>query len=172
MFVITVARKPLSEPSVAANVLEHGTAAIHINACRVGSDPVSTHSRGANTAYPKQVGMKSVEESGRTQPQDVQDHAPRTGRWPANIVFEHLPGCILSGSRRIKGVGPGVGGGFKDRGYSGQAGRGSYTGTSFQGFADAEGMETIDVWECAPGCHVANLGDASHFFKQVKDADL
>ena len=35
---ICVARKPISEPSIAANVLKWGTGAINIDGCRVGSD--------------------------------------------------------------------------------------------------------------------------------------
>ena len=35
---ICLARKPLSEKSVAANVLKHGTGAINIDGCRVGTD--------------------------------------------------------------------------------------------------------------------------------------
>ena len=38
MIVITVARKPLSEGSVAANVLKHGTGGLNIDGCRVGTD--------------------------------------------------------------------------------------------------------------------------------------
>ena len=36
MFTLTLARKPLSEPSVTDNVLKHGTGALHIETVRVG----------------------------------------------------------------------------------------------------------------------------------------
>jgi len=37
MLVIHICRKPLSEPTVAANVLKHGTGALNIDACRIGA---------------------------------------------------------------------------------------------------------------------------------------
>ena len=44
---IVLARKPLTG-TVATNVLDHGTGALNIDGCRVGSEKVSTHSRGQN----------------------------------------------------------------------------------------------------------------------------
>jgi DNA modification methylase len=37
---ITVARKPLGEKTVAANVLAHGTGAINVDGCRVGTEEI------------------------------------------------------------------------------------------------------------------------------------
>jgi len=37
MLVIHICRKPLSEPTVSANVLKHGTGALNIDACRIGA---------------------------------------------------------------------------------------------------------------------------------------
>ncbi|MCT8166875.1 MULTISPECIES: DNA-methyltransferase [unclassified Pseudomonas] len=88
---VTVARKPLIG-TVAANVLAHGTGALNIDGCRVGSEVVSTHSRGANGAFPKRPGEKSAEESGRKKDQrDGLDHSERVGRWPANLVHDGSP---------------------------------------------------------------------------------
>ncbi|WP_443698586.1 DNA-methyltransferase [Pseudomonas sp.] len=85
---ITVARKPLIG-TVAANVLMHGTGAINIDGCRVGTESVSTHSRGSNAAFPKRPGESTVEESGRTVDQrDKLGHDERTGRWPANLIHD------------------------------------------------------------------------------------
>jgi site-specific DNA-methyltransferase (adenine-specific) len=85
---ITFARKPLIG-TIAANVLAHGTGAINVDGCRVGTDTVSTHSRGSNAAFPKRPGESTVEESGRTVDQrDGLDHSERTGRWPANILHD------------------------------------------------------------------------------------
>ena len=85
---ILVARKPLSG-TVAANVVEHGTGALNIDGCRVGSDIVSTHSRGSNGAFPKRPGEKTATESGRRKDQrDGLDHSERIGRWPANLIHD------------------------------------------------------------------------------------
>lgn len=85
---ITVARKPF-KGTIAANVMKHGTGAINIDKCRVGSEVVSTHSRGTNGAFPKRPGETSAEESGRKKDQrDGLDHSERIGRWPANLIHD------------------------------------------------------------------------------------
>jgi len=85
---ICVARKPLIG-TVSENVLTHGTGAMNIDGCRVGTDVVSTHSRGSNGAFPKRPGETSAEESGRKQDQrEGLDHSERVGRWPANIIHD------------------------------------------------------------------------------------
>ena len=85
---IIVARKPL-DGTVAQNVLKHGTGAINIDGCRVGSETISTHSRGTNGAFPKRPGETSAEESGRVQDQrEGLDHSERQGRWPANLIHD------------------------------------------------------------------------------------
>jgi DNA modification methylase len=86
---IVLARKPLSEKTVAANVLRWGTGALNIDGCRVGTETVSTHSRGSNGAFPKRPTERSAEESGRTADQRAGlDHSERTGRWPANVIHD------------------------------------------------------------------------------------
>ena len=85
---IVLARKPLTG-TVATNVLDHGTGALNIDGCRVGSEKVSTHSRGQNGAFPKRPGEVSAEESGRKKDQrGGLDHSERAGRWPANLVHD------------------------------------------------------------------------------------
>jgi hypothetical protein len=102
---IIVARRPL-DGTVAQNVLAHGAGAINVDACRVGIDVVSTHSRGANGAFPKRPGEKTAEESGRRQDQrEGLDHSGRVGRWPANVVWskdedEYILRNDLSASER------------------------------------------------------------------------
>lgn len=86
---ITVARKPF-KGTIAANVMAHGTGAINIDKCRVGSEVVSTHSRGANGAFPKRPGETTAEESGRKKDQrEGLDHSERIGRWPANLILSY-----------------------------------------------------------------------------------
>ena len=76
---IVMARKPLSEKSVADNVLEWGTGGINIDGCRVGNERVSTHSNGSGN-----TGDKGIYSSFGNQ----QGSEEREGRFPANIIFE------------------------------------------------------------------------------------
>ena len=85
---IIVARKPL-EGTVIENIREHGTGAMNIGGCKVGTDVVSTHSRGSNSAFPKRTGEKTATESDRKKDQrEGLDHSNRQGRWPANVIHD------------------------------------------------------------------------------------
>jgi DNA modification methylase len=88
---IVLARKPLAG-TVAATVLAHGTGALNIDGCRVGSEVRHNASclSSGNTAAP--VMTAGRETAGRET----------AGRWPANIIFDEAAGAELdaqSGTR-------------------------------------------------------------------------
>ena len=77
----TLARKPLSEKTVAANVLKWGTGGINVDGCRVGTETI-TQTR---------TKMKSWREfEGRTDIPDSADNSQTTtqGRFPANVIHD------------------------------------------------------------------------------------
>jgi len=82
---IVLARKPFSS-SVAANVLEHGTGAINVDGCRIGTEVFTAHGGGV-------VNFVPAIERGTN---------PRVGRWPANLILgcacdgDHDPGCAVA----------------------------------------------------------------------------
>jgi hypothetical protein len=77
---ITVARKPLIG-TVAANVLEHGTGAMNVEGCKVGSErrynPPAGNKAGGNSLNMSAVGM----------PQNASGHTVE-GRFPANVIHD------------------------------------------------------------------------------------
>lgn len=77
---IVLARKPLSEKSVAANVLRHGTGAVNVDGCRVGTERgvPSSHSTASST-----IGAIGI--SGQRIADELN---PNLGRWPANVVHD------------------------------------------------------------------------------------
>ena len=79
---ITLARKPLTG-TVAENVRDHGTGALHIDACRVGT-------RTANESGWATSGSKAS--ANRAMTGANYDRAPKaeagTGRWPANLLTD------------------------------------------------------------------------------------
>lgn len=79
-----LARKPLAEPNVASNVLEHGTGALNIDGCRVGSDVVGWGgaAAGGNTWNEENCGLAKGG-----------DARPVTGRFPANLILSHSDMC-------------------------------------------------------------------------------
>ena len=99
---------------------------------------------------------------------------PGRQRWPANFILQHDPRCEFLGVKRVRGTGPGTGGGMKKGKYSGTRGKGEYTGDKFDWFADKDGNETVEDWECVEGCPCREFPDghkdsgaASRYFKQV-----
>jgi site-specific DNA-methyltransferase (adenine-specific) len=79
---ICVARKPLSEKSVAENVLKWGTGGINIDGCRVGSESMS-YIRNEKDKGVIGFGMNKYE-SETTE-----------GRFPANIILDEEAGKLL-----------------------------------------------------------------------------
>jgi DNA modification methylase len=94
---VIVARKPLTG-TVAANVLAHGTGALNIDACRIGTDDrLSFGSREIGTN-----GIYSPIAKDRQTPGE--QHA--LGRWPANVALDEAAAELLdemSGERRLGG---------------------------------------------------------------------
>lgn len=87
---ILLARKPLTG-TVAANVIAHQAGALHIDACRTGTrQPQSyTVNRRKPGATINRDGTWNESGPGAAT---VTGTLP-AGRWPANIVFSHAPGC-------------------------------------------------------------------------------
>jgi site-specific DNA-methyltransferase (adenine-specific) len=85
---ITVARKPLGEKTVAANVLEYGTGAINVDGCRVGTD-------GENFDHLKGRPLMKINNR-RTDEESLNGAAQQAalaklkelGRWPANLIHD------------------------------------------------------------------------------------
>ncbi|KVX62833.1 DNA-methyltransferase [Burkholderia stagnalis] len=110
---ICVARKPLAG-TVAANVLEHGTGALNIDACRVHADDAL----GGQYTVKRFAPGASVNADGNWK-QDVDYRGEmKAGRWPANVIhdgsdevlaaFPDAPGQIArassSSSRKTQNV--------------------------------------------------------------------
>jgi site-specific DNA-methyltransferase (adenine-specific) len=74
---ITVARKPLGEKTVAANVLAHGTGGINVDACRVGTEVLS-YVAGETGGEGGKYGTRKRADVPTTV----------TGRWPANLIHD------------------------------------------------------------------------------------
>jgi DNA modification methylase len=77
---IVLARLPISEPTIARNVLEYGTGALNIDACRID---------GKKTRAPVgQYGGSSVGPTGHTGMRKSNPLADIAGRWPANVAHD------------------------------------------------------------------------------------
>lgn len=130
MRVVHLARKPISEANVAANVLAHGTGALNIATSRVGCQG--------------------------------------TGRWPANVILEHLSGCREAGLVQVPGTGlRGATTVTRDTDVRWkphlnpkskvETGRTQHV----WGYSNPDGTETVTAWECEFGCPVADIDHQS-----------
>jgi site-specific DNA-methyltransferase (adenine-specific) len=85
--LICLARKPLSEATVAANVLKWGTGAINIDGCRVPHVTVSGGNLADNTHL--RTAVKGGEDSWFKEATGERFTQPNNlGRWPANLAHD------------------------------------------------------------------------------------
>ena len=147
MRVITVARKPLSEGNVALNVLKWGTGGLNIDGCRIA------HSEECHPMSEQQSPGGFYAQGGR--------HAPTlelkpSGRWPANLILQHKPGCKCIGEAEKAtraDTRPEGDGGRRDR----SNWRFRPTAATRRSYGGEDGIEIVPVWECESGCPVAAL---------------
>lgn len=158
---IVCARKPLSEKNLAQNVMRWGTGGLNIDQSRVrSSEPIASH-RGTGNGVAMQG---NVAENGWKQPYqkgDAGEHNTQTsGRFPSNLLLSHAPGCIRTGSKRVK-PGNGSGNTGKRNGKNGyDGGWGAYEeiwGT----YNGPDGKEEVAAYECESSCPVRLMDEQS-----------
>lgn len=95
---ICMARKPLSEKSIAENVLKHGTGGINIDDCRIPFDMTDTNP-ATNPLYRQEneykMPEKGQESNGAVSFTSSKNEISQEGRFPANIMFDEEAGKIL-----------------------------------------------------------------------------
>lgn len=179
---ICMARKPLSEGTVALNVQKHGTGALNIPGCEVGRDADDVpgwHKSGAD-------GTNGFRDSNtfRTRSMgadEIRERRGEKGRWPANLIFGHLEGCKPAGESRVR-VAYSDKGTLKADGFNPGKPHVGEGGRKINKPCDSEGMETVTVWECEEDCPVRELesqeaGKARFFYtakpsKRERDTGL
>ncbi len=121
MKVIHVARKPLVG-TVAKTALKHGTGGLNIDRSRLGTKESLDGGAYAQTATPrpnpeewrfKRGGARSKlpgddregAAAGMYQPGNTAtgEFTQPSGRWPANLILEHKPGCKKVGTKVVEG---------------------------------------------------------------------
>lgn len=151
-----LARKPLSEKTIAANVLEHGTGGINIDASRITTtDNLNggayaknpTHRAGQDMwTSDRKEDTKSFERGG------AGEYEQPKGRFPANLILSHKPGCKQVGTKEGKGY-------TINRFTDGAKPFGNGAGHPYK--VEDQGPETIAVWECEDDCPVQALDKQS-----------
>lgn len=120
---ICLARKPLAERNVAANVLAHGTGAINIDACRIETSAADREAMrrvvGFDVSYSNGDAGRALSGSadGSLHRRDRAEFDATKGRWPANIVHDGSGEVVAAFPDSAAGGVSGVGGGSRPGGF-------------------------------------------------------
>lgn len=142
-------RKPIEESTVAGQVLMTGTGAMNIDAARVRhSSPEDFEKHKQQVDRIKQNG--GVWNNSWKNSSDLSGAAEVTeaGRWPANVVLSHSPGCKVIETVEVEGY-------AINRFTDGMKPFGDGAGHPFESVKTE--AERIPVYACVEGCPVAAL---------------
>jgi hypothetical protein len=172
MRVVHVLRKPLSEGTVAANTLKHGVGGLNIDASRIaGLNPsVAQREKAAQTGH--MGGAKGQKAQSTEAVGELRDRSsleayttPRPGeslgRWPGNLILQHLDGCRCEGVKQVKANASVRDCRGKPHSKYRFQGEGTVRTDIHVGFADEDGKEAVANWICVEGCPVGALDEQS-----------
>ena len=159
---VVVARKPLIG-TVAQNVLEHGTGALNIDACRIGTD--------AGWSYPNGRGGQGWHGKDSLSKNLDKPIESTGGRWPANIALDATAAAMLdqqsgdrpgmASQRRLSPAKPGMFG----------AGHGSDTKPFHEGYDDTGGASRF-FYTAKASRQDRNTSGADNTHPTVKPTEL
>jgi site-specific DNA-methyltransferase (adenine-specific) len=158
---IILAMKPL-DGTFAQNALAHGVAGLHIDGARIAAPPWKKQQGDAGHGFKSGKFMGAM---GLGEPTGIGELTQSNlGRWPANLVLSHTPECHCVGTKVVKPTRL-PGGGNPHRHDTADYRFQNHNRNAIN-YADADGKETVEAWECSPDCPVRLLdeqsGDCSH----------
>jgi hypothetical protein len=148
--IVTVARKPILG-SATQNVIDHGCGALNIDGCRTNTPPRATGTKTSGDGQNRGPDAKLRQGSGRDSQRAYDDNLP-SGRWPANLILQHLPDCRQTGTTTVPGY-------TINRWTDGAKPFGGGAGHEYE--SEKQPEESIAVWECVEGCAVEGLDEQS-----------
>jgi DNA modification methylase len=110
------------------------------------------HSETGTIDPDRWVDRRTVETYQRERPGE------RLGRWPANLCLSHHEDCVCLGDKRVR-IGKNNGG-AAGASRNGTMGDFAVPAKAFD-YADQDGMETVEAWQCHPDCPVRLLDEQS-----------
>lgn len=159
-------RKPTLAETIAYQVVTTGTGGMNIDGARIkhaNAKDLENHKAmvAALKAKGGSLGNSWKNSSDLSGANDVKE----AGRWPANVLVVHSPGCRQNGTKKVAAP---IINRFKDgmKPFGNGAGH-AYTSTTT---GDDEGKEEVALYECVEGCPVPALDavsdGASKYFAQ------
>lgn len=143
-------RAPLSG-SITDSMVTRGSGGINIAASRIRwKNEADSRSAlpGSMPGASDSIGTFQTRDRSGERPEDFQD---KDGRWPTNVVLVH-GACQSVGTKRVRSSSP-------------SPSIGKQTDSFASGYADEDGFEAVDAWDCEPGCPVAQLDSQSGALK-------
>lgn len=145
-------RKPLSEKTVAKNVLKYGTGGINIDDCRINTEnKLGRNNKDSN-------GWKNSSGGDSTNIIREKQGLEQLGRFPANLVLSHNHDCEYIGTKEVK-----TNKTSKDT--ESTSWKQSSKITTNLRYVDENGKETVSDYKCTEGCAVAALDEQSGVLK-------
>ena len=167
--IITVGRKPFVG-AVVDNVKDLHCGAINVDATRIKFETDGARKTTKRTPRDDDA-VWSDKNSGMKKENSLYADADPRGRFPANLILQHIDGCKFDGFKTVKGN-------RKDTRPNGDGGRADKSQWRFRptdqtkrGFSDADGNEKVANWICVEGCPIAKLetqSGVSRYFKVLK----
>ncbi|OZE35806.1 MULTISPECIES: site-specific DNA-methyltransferase [unclassified Rhodococcus (in: high G+C Gram-positive bacteria)] len=166
---IVVGRKPIVG-TVAVNVLTHGTGALNVNACRVGSEP-RTNTAGSSSSLQRVSRVEQGYREALTNSVGVESDV--IGRWPSNVALDQSQAERLDRQSGIRVAGGNVRGDEKSA--TGDNGiYGHYDRAAWSGYGDTGGASrffpTFHYEAKAPASERPSVDGVQH--PTVKPLDL
>lgn len=150
------------------NVLKYGIGAVNVEECRVGVGSDDDYGRNPNRSDGS-LNTWGHAKKGDTKFRRViyeDGWTASKGRFPANLILSHSPSCVQVGVKRVKGS-------YLDHDCTDGNLYGHYETARKKGYADPDGLETVENWSCDPDCPVRLLDEQSggiHGAGHVRDA--
>ena len=151
MKAVHVLRKPCSRDAgtVAANVLKYGCGALNIDATRVAhTNPSDLDAHRKMVEAIKARGGSMANSWKNSSDLSGANDVSTGGRWPANLVLQHLPTCEQTGTREEAGY-------TVNRFTDGAKPFGGGAGHPYE--SEQVPPSNVPVWACGAGCPVAGL---------------
>lgn len=139
-------RKPLIG-TIAENVLTHGTGALNIDDCRIGTRNQQKVWRGSDR------GRGVYGDFAHDQAEKPTVFSYDKGRWPTNLMLGHSAACEPLGVSRVSNSGSGSGGIWSP----------STDKPAGPQHGDGTGFETVQDWSCVLGCPVKLLDERAKY---------
>ncbi len=155
MRLVHLLRKPFSEGTVSANALKHGVGGLKIDASRFGTEYSSY--RGSGVSQMRYTDGRAGLTDGRGRDMEFSV----SGRWPGNLILQHLDGCRREGTKKVRSpmrrpTGKPI---YATEGSAVEWNANNVRDTTVRGHADEDGNETIANWVCKAGCPVRVLDE-------------